>query len=193
MKDKKYIISIDTGTYESAYCVYNKETKQLADKNYLPNIKCFEIFEKYFSEGEVDLFIIELSQGTGAAAGMEMFMNCHFQGFYACLAKKYNVPVKLLLRKTVKYIICGAFRGVNDASINLMLREEYGEDYTKKGKKYNFYYNEEVISHGGREYMQNDLWQALGLIHAYLLEPDYKQKELSKIDIEYLNYIENLN
>lgn len=185
----KYIIGIDTGTYESAYCVYNKETKQLADKHYLPNIQCMKKLVKWFKTGEVELFIIEQSQGMGMAAGMQIFMNLEMQGVFAQLAKQYDINVYLMFRKTVKMILCGAVRGVNDASVSLMIREEFGEDWTKKEGIYNFYFNEEVEKNGGREYMQNDLWQSLGLITAYLKEPDYKQKELRKIDKEYLKYL----
>ena len=36
---KKYILTIDTGTELTAYTLYNKETKQLADRNWLPNME----------------------------------------------------------------------------------------------------------------------------------------------------------
>lgn len=31
--NKKYILALDTGSYESAFVLYNKETKQLADRH----------------------------------------------------------------------------------------------------------------------------------------------------------------
>lgn len=192
MKNKKYIITIDTGSHNSSWIVFNKETEQFADKDSLPNLECVRRLKKYFKSGEVEIFIIEQSQGMGQAAGMEIYMNLHFQGLFASLAKQYNIKVRLLMRKEVKMSLCQALRGVNDSSVNLAIREIYGGDDCKNVLKRNlFYYNEEVESNGGRRYMENNLWAAMGLLHVYLTEPNLIQKELIKIDKQYVDYLES--
>lgn len=195
--DKKYILALDTGSYESAFVLYNKETKQLADRHWLPNTELIERFKKYYSSGDIELVLIEMSASYGMPIGMEVLMNCFVIGMFAQLAKQYNIPVKLIFRKTVKLELCGALRKVNDSAVNITIRDMYwGEPGSKSKKNLNpFYFNEETEENEARGEMENNQWAALSILTAYLNNPkcvDYSnQKELSKLDTELLEYLEN--
>ena len=189
---KKYILTIDTGTELTAYALYNKETKQLADRNWLPNVEVIEKLKKYFSD--CDICIIEMSAVYGAGASMSILANTLIIGLYAQLAKTYNVSVALMFRKTVKLELCGSIRGINDSAINVTIRDNYfGEPGCKTKKNLNpFYFNEETTANGARSELENNQWAALGILAAYLQNPKcigYKsQVELKKIDSKLLEY-----
>lgn len=195
--DKKYILALDTGSYESAFVLYNKETKQLADRHWLPNTELIERLKKYYSNNDIELVLIEMSASYGMPIGMEVLMNCFVIGMFAQLAKQYNIPVKLIFRKTVKLELCGALRKVNDSAVNITIRDMYwGEPGSKSKKNLNpFYFNEETEENEARGEMENNQWAALSILTAYLNNPkcvDYSnQKELSKLDTELLEYLEN--
>ena len=90
---KKYILTIDTGTELTAYTLYNKETKQLADRNWLPNMEVISKLKNYFDD--CDICLIEMSAVYGAGASMSILANTLIIGLYAQLAKSYNVPVAI--------------------------------------------------------------------------------------------------
>ena len=189
---KKYILTIDTGTELTAYTLYNKETKQLADRNWLPNMEVISKLKNYFND--CDICLIEMSAVYGAGASMSILANTLIIGLYAQLAKSYNVPVALVFRKTVKLELCGALRKVNDTAVNITLRDMYWGDPGSKSKKNlnPFYFNEETTANGARSELENNQWAALGILAAYLQNPKcigYKsQVELKKIDSKLLEY-----
>lgn len=187
-----YILAIDTGSHESAFVLYNTETRCLADKNKLPNIECWKKFKSYFEQGKVQKVLIEQTSSNGSPVGMEVFMNCEFTGFFACLAKIYGISVELMFRKTVKMHLCGAIRKITDASVNLMLREKYGEDNTIK-RPNKFYWNEEVEENKGVKWMTGDIWAALAVLTVYVEDPNVVQTELIKIDKEYIEFLKSKN
>lgn len=189
---KKYILTIDTGTENTAYVLYNKETKQLADRNWLPNREVINKLPKYFEE--CDICIIEMSAIYGPCS-MSILANTFIIGLFAQLAKQYNVSVSLMFRKTVKMELCGSVRGVNDAVLNNVLKDyHFGEPGCKTKKNLNpFYFNEETIKNEARGEMENNQWAALAILAAYLQNPKcigHKfQVELKKINQELLNYL----
>lgn len=196
---KKYIVAIDTGSDKSAFVMYNKETKQLADRHWLPNIELIERLRKYYSSGEVELVLIEMSASYGMPIGIQVLINCLIIGMFAQLAKQYNLPVKLIFRKTIKLELCGALRKVNDSAVNITIRDMYWGDPGSKSKKNlnPFYFNEETDKNEARSEMENNQWAALGILTSYLNNPkcvDYNsQKELSKMDAELIEYLEKVN
>lgn len=189
---KKYILTIDTGTESTAYALYNKETKQLADRNWLPNTEVIEKLKKYFKDCEI--CIIEMSAVYGAGASMSILANTLIIGLYAQLAKTYNTPVALMFRKTVKLELCGSIRGINDAAVNVTVRDNhFGDPGCKSKKNLNpFYFNEETKYNESRNELENNQWAALAILAAYLQNSKcigYKyQVELKKIDFKLLEY-----
>lgn len=192
---KKYILTIDTGTELTAYALYNKETKQLADRNWLPNVEVIEKLKKYFEE--CDICIIEMSAVYGAGASMSILANTLIIGLYAQLAKTFNVPVALMFRKTIKLELCGSIRGINDSAVNVTIRDNhFGEPGCKTKKNLNpFYFNEETEKNGARSELENNQWAALAILAAYLQNPKCigysSQVELKKIDKCLLEYFFN--
>ena len=189
---KKYILTIDTGTELTAYTLYNKETKQLADRNWLPNMEVISKLKNYFDD--CDICLIEMSAVYGAGASMSILANTLIIGLYAQLAKSYDVPVALMFRKTVKLELCGSIRGINDSAVNVTIRDNYfGEPGCKTKKNLNpFYFNEETEKNGARSELENNQWAALGILAAYLQNPKCighkSQVELKKIDPLLLEY-----
>lgn len=182
---KKYIVAIDTGSDKSAFVMYNKETKQLADRHWLPNIELIERLKKYYNSGEVELVLIEMSASYGMPIGIQVLINCLIIGMFAQLAKQYNLPVKLIFRKTIKLELCGALRKVNDSAVNITIRDMYWGDPGSKSKKNlnPFYFNEETDKNEARSEMENNQWAALGI-----LPPSYN---FFKIVVVLLNIIFN--
>lgn len=185
-----YILAIDTGSHDSAYVLYNEDTQQLADKNKLPNLQCIQKFKKYLDKGQISKVLIEQTSSNGIPVGMEVFMNCEIIGFFVGFLKQYPVSVELIFRKTVKMALCGAIRKVTDASVNLMVREEFGEDNTQKRPNL-FYFNDEVKENNGLQWMNNDVWASLAIILTYLRDKNVQstQTEIKKIDKEYLMFL----
>ena len=189
---KKYILTIDTGTESTAYILYNKETKQLADRNWLPNGEVIEKLKKYFIDCE--LCLVEMSAVYGAGASMSILANTLIIGLYSQLAKTYKVPVALMFRKTVKLELCGSIRGINDSAVNVTVRDNhFGEPGCKTKKNLSpFYFNEETKNNGARGELENNQWAALAILAAYLQNPKcigYKsQVELKKIDKALIEY-----
>lgn len=189
---KKYILTIDTGTESTAYALYNKETKKLADRNWLPNVEVINKILNYFEE--CDICIIEMSAIYGPCS-MSILANTLIIGIYAQLAKQYKVPVALMFRKTVKMELCNSVRGVNDSVINNVIRDyHFGEPGCKSKKNLNpFYFNEETERNGARGELENNQWAALAILAAYLHNPKCighnSQVELKKIDSNLLKYL----
>lgn len=191
---KKYILAIDTGTEKTAFVMYNKETKQLADRHLLPNRELIERFKKYFEEGNIEVCLIEMSAIYGACS-LSILANVLIIGIYAQLAKQYNIPVKLIFRKTVKLELCGGLRGVNDTTVNNTLKDSYwGEPGCKTKKNLNpFYFNEETLKNGARNELENNQFASLGILTVYLNNPKCagytNQVELNKLDKELIKYL----
>lgn len=191
-----YIISLDTGDSESAFVIYNKETKQLADKHILPNVELVSRFKNFCKNNKVDLALIEMSASYGMPIGMPVLMNVFVIGFFSQFFKNLGIPVKLIFRKTVKMELCGALNKVNDSAVNLTIQDMYwGYPGCKTKKNINpFYNNEETEKNEARYEMQNDLWAALSILTAYISNPKCveNQKELSKLDQRLLKYLGNV-
>lgn len=189
---KKYILTIDTGTEFTAYALYNRESKQLADRNWLPNQEVIAKLPKYFED--CDICIIEMSAIYGPCS-MNILANTLIIGIYAQLAKQYSVPVALMFRKTVKMELCNSVRGVNDSVINNVVRDyHFGEPGCKSKKNLNpFYFNSETEKNNARKELENNQWAALAILAAYLHNPKCighkSQIELKKIDSSLLEYL----
>lgn len=191
---KKYILAVDTGSFETAYVMYNKETKQLADRNIISNTELISKFKKYLDTNEIELVILEMSSSYGGAGvGMNVLMNVFTIGFFAHLVSEYKVPVRLMFRKTVKLELCNSLRKVNDTMVNSALREMYwGEPGCKTKKNLNpFYFNEETTKNEARGELENNQWAALAILTAFLQRPQCleEQIEISKIDQQIINYL----
>lgn len=190
-----YILAIDTGTEKTAFVLYNKETKLLADRHWLPNVECIERLTRYFQNKHIEMCLIEMSAVYGAGASMSILENVLLIGIYCQLAKQYNIPVKLIFRKTVKLELCGSIRGINDAAVNVTIRDNYfGEPGCKTKKNLNpFYFNEETTANEARGELENNQWAALAILAAYLNNPkcaNYShQVELKKLDPNLLEYL----
>lgn len=188
-----YIISIDTGSESSAFVAYNEETKQLADKHILPNVELIERLKNFCKTHDVKIVLIEMSASYGMAVGMPVLMNCFIIGLFSQLFKQFDIPVKLIFRKTVKLELCGSIKGVNDSAVNITLQDMYwGQPGCKTKKNINpFYNNEETLLNDARFDMQNDIWSSLAILTVYLNNPKCveNQVELSKVDREILDYL----
>ena len=135
-----YIIAIDTGSEESAYVIYNKETKQLADKNKLPNVEVIKKMKNFCATHKVELVVQEMCASYGMPVGMPVLMNCFIIGLFSQLFKQFNIPVNLIFRKTVKLELCGSIRGVTDSAVNITIQDMYCNIYSRICKYYNTRY-----------------------------------------------------
>ena len=125
------IFAIDPGTTQSAWLVYDTETRK-------PIVWAKEvnaaIFMRIVEFVELDKLAIEMvgHYGTGMPAGKEVFFTCLWIGRYIQYWKDRGYPlekdsVRLILRKSICAHMCGSARA-KDPNIRRAIIDRYGID-----------------------------------------------------------------
>jgi len=147
------IFSIDPGTSESAFLIWNNIEEKIYDKGIIPNIDLLEKLENYSKDKNIDCqVVIEFISSYGMPVGKETFETLFWIGQFSHAWKNKN-PAVLIFRKDVKLHHCQTLKA-KDANIRQALIDRFGEPGTKKNK--------------GKLYgITSDMWSALAIATYY--------------------------
>jgi len=161
------VLSLDPGNIESAFILWDGDKEIMLNKDKIPNI---ELKSKLFElTKQVEIVLIEYISSYHMPVGQSIFDVACWCGIFKEICESYDVKVKFVFRPSIKMHHAHALRKVNDAVINSILREKYGEDNTIK-KPNKVYWNVFVEKAKGNKYMSGDLWAAFALA-TYWTEP----------------------
>ena len=131
------ILSIDPGTEQSAFVLWDHSNQILYDKGIISNIELLEKLEYYSADKEIDCqVVIEMIASYGMAVGREVFETVYWIGQFMHAWRNKN-PAILIYRKSIKMHHCHSLKA-NDSNIRQALIDRFGEPGTKKnqGKLY---------------------------------------------------------
>ena len=165
--NKKYLLAIDPGTTQSGYCLLDIDSHKiieigkidnslLADKLRADKLYVFDLTGKvkityWFSKDSVQLVIEEI-KSYGNAVGDTTLQTCVWVGrFIECWGGR---EIAFIPRKTVVTTLCLNPRA-RDSNIRQAMINKYGSPGTKKAPG---------VLYG----VKRDMWQALGLAHAWI-------------------------
>lgn len=122
---ENYILAIDPGNVESAYCIIEKETYKPIEFGKINNESLLlKIdFLKY------DKLIIEMIASYGMSVGQTVFETCVWIGRFVQSRKCYNY--EYIYRKEEKMNLCHSMKA-KDSNIRQALIDRFGEVGTKK-------------------------------------------------------------
>jgi len=169
---KRNILAIDPGNMESAYVVWNPNTNRMVDKDWVGNKDLKNsLFVNQVRNNELNIgpVLIETVSSYGMAVGQETFDTAIWTGIFKEFFENLGHPVHLIFRMTVKMHHCHSLRKVNDAAVNKVLVDKYGQPQSKKREGL-VYWNDDVENNGGRWDMKGDIWAAMALA-TYWVEP----------------------
>ena len=160
MGNKPYIIAIDPGNKESAYCLCSPDLKPLAfaklrnvegKKQVFWNAICDSLSE-HVQEGDEIRFVIEDMQNFGMPVGRSVLDTEKYIGYLTCLIETNGYAVDYVFRNEEKLILCHSMKA-NDATIKQALIDRFAPDTSNHGKGTKacpgFFYG-----------MKNDCWSA---------------------------------
>jgi hypothetical protein len=155
----KVILSIDPGTIQSAYVLWDVPTDSIIDKKIVPN----DIMLHIIKENQEAYVFIEMVASYGMPVGKEVFETVLWIGRFVQVSNKY----RLVYRKDVKMYWCHSMKA-KDSNIRQALIDKYGEPGTKnnQGKLYG---------------VSKDIWSALA-IASYSADM-VKSEEYSKAQV----------
>ncbi len=119
-----HILSIDPGTFDSAFVYWDAEKKEIIDKGILKNLDILT----YIQEATYDALVIEAIASYGMPVGKEVFTTCIWIGRFW---QASHYPVHLIYRKEVKSFLCGSMKA-KDGNIRQALIDLVGPQGTKK-------------------------------------------------------------
>lgn len=125
MKKDKYILSIDPGNIESAYCLINEKDYKPVEFGKIDNTQMlFKIKELKY-----DKMIIEMIASYGMAVGASVFDTCVWIGRFI---QARNCPeYEYIYRKEEKMNLCYSMKA-KDSNIRQALIDRFGDVGTKK-------------------------------------------------------------
>ena len=125
MAKNKYILAIDPGNIESAYCIIDKNTYKPVEfakiDNTLLLIKMGEL--------EYDTLIIEMIASYGMAVGQTVFETCVWIGRF--IQRRTCPDFEYIYRKDEKMNLCNSMKA-KDSNIRQALIDRFGIVGTKK-------------------------------------------------------------
>jgi len=135
------ILSIDPGTIQSAYVIWDNKEKKIKDKGIISNENMLKLIE---NNEDIEL-VIEMVACYGMPVGKTTFETVLWIGRFVQLAKKST----LVYRKDIKMFFCNTTRA-KDSNVRQVLIDKFGETGTKKtpGKLYG---------------VSKDIWSALAI------------------------------
>lgn len=128
-----YILSIDPGNEQSAYCLLDNNLKPIefgkVDNEELLKI-IYELIHKYY----IEHFAIEMVASYGMAVGKTVFDTCLWVGrFYQQISEYECKKPTLIYRKEEKINICGSMKA-KDSNIRRALIDMFAQHDLKYGK-----------------------------------------------------------
>ena len=161
-EDNHYILAIDPGNIESAYCLIDSETYKPILFEKINNEDLILKLGILLKEYNVFVVVIEKIASYGMAVGASVFDTCIWIGrFYEC-SISYVGTIDYIYRKEEKLNLCNSMKA-KDSNIRQALIDRFGEVGTKKEK--GFFYG-----------FKKDIWAAYAVGITWL----DKQKELDK-------------
>ena len=144
-----YILAIDPGAEQSAYCVWDSKEQKIVDKGIennkvlLQKIHNLSTFPDYF-------FVVETTQCFGMPVGKEVFETIWWEGrFCQVWSEGWGKEFMRIYRKDIKLHFCNSLRA-KDANIRQALVDRFGKPGTKK-------------SPGTLYGVKKDIWSAVAL------------------------------
>ena len=118
------LCGIDPGNVQSAYIVWDSETKKILDKGILEN----SLFKVKLSTITADEFIIEMVSSYGMPVGESVFETCVWIGrFMETIYREKGHEAERIKRGQIKSEICRNSRA-KDSNIRQALMDMYGSD-----------------------------------------------------------------
>ena len=142
-----YVLAIDPGNIESAYCILDKETYKPIEFGKLPNE---EVLEKV-KHSNYNNLAIEMIASYGMPVGREVFDTCVWIGRFAQASYCY---AEYIYRKEEKINLCGSMKA-KDSNIRQALIDRFGDVGVKKAP--GFFYG-----------FKSDIWAAFAVGCTYL-------------------------
>jgi len=129
------ILSIDPGTFESAFVLFEKEGTRIVNFAKVKNEILLESLR--IPNLDLSLLAIETMENHGMAVGATTYDTCRYIGMLQEAGRR--VPQLLIKRSQVKMHICRTMKA-KDPNIRQALIDRFGEPGTKKkpGKLYGF-------------------------------------------------------
>ena len=154
----KLQLGVDPGTTESAYVLYDKETKQVDEFGKIPNEELLAKIHSWRFEQELDAdFAIEMIASYGMPVGKTTFETVLWLGRFIEAWVQYTgaSPVRKIYRKTDTCMhMCHTARA-KDANITAAICDRYGGNMkVAKGTK---------KDPGPLFGFSGDVWQAMGV------------------------------
>lgn len=155
-------MAIDPGNAQSAYVIWNKETKELIEKDKIDNQSLLELIDIYKDIQDLKHFAVEMIASYGMPVGKEIFDTVLWIGKFIDRWRKKH---ELIYRKDEKIQICGTMKA-KDPNIRQAIIDIYGGKEVAIGNKKN---------PGLLYQVKADIWQALAVAITY--EKLYVSKE----------------
>ena len=124
------VLSIDTGTTESAYAVMNyHKQERLVEFGKIHNDAMIDKIINLSSK--INFVCYEEFASYGMPIGQTTMKSIWWNGYFCAICEKSNLPFYPVLRKDVKMHICQTMKA-KDANIRQAIIDKYGEPGTKK-------------------------------------------------------------
>lgn len=162
------ILAIDPGNEESAFVIWDTERKRCINKGKIKNIDMLDII----SNSNYKEACIEMISSYGMPIGQTTIDSCVWIGIFKNEIENTGKKAYLIFRQSVKMHHCHSLNGINDSSVNMVLKQKYGEDNTIK-KPNLVFWNEEVEENMGTKYMNGDIWSALSIATYWSEKKEY--------------------
>lgn len=141
-----YLLAIDPGNEESAYCVIDKKTYKPIEFDKVKNETLLEYIYDYLPNG-VDTLVIEKVASYGMAVGATVFDTCIWTGrivqHYLDFTSPYNQKVEYIYRKDEKMNLCNSMKA-KDSNIRQALIDRFGVVGTKKEKGWFYGFKKDI-------------------------------------------------
>lgn len=127
------ILSIDPGSTDSAYCIYDTVEDRPIQFSKLDNSLLAAII---LTDDRFERVVCEMISSYGMAVGDTIFETCTWVGSYrqACRDRSPGLGFEYMFRKDVKMHLCQNMRAT-DANIRQVLLDRFGDPGTKTNKK----------------------------------------------------------
>ena len=123
------ILAIDPGNTQSAFVLFDSDTRDVCDHGKIDNEKMFALIDRNTDELPADACVIEKVEGYGMPVGAEVFETVHWSGRFAqhWIARRDESSLHRLPRKAVKKYLLGKSNAKGaDSMIRRALCEMFG-------------------------------------------------------------------
>ena len=146
------ILAIDPGPTESAYVIYNVDSRKIMVSTKCRNSSLLAAIDSGLSHVTMDI-ICERIRSYGMPAGEELFETCEWSGRYWEATVTSGIRWHWMTRKDVKLNLCGNLRA-NDANVRQAIIDRFGGKAAAIGRK---------ATPGPLYGISRDMWAALGV------------------------------